>query len=404
MNNYKDKNHKFQEWNEKKFEPSLSIQQNPEKYFDSLTESEQMVLCSFINLFLKYSLVFPGQTYALSRWLGRHRVTINRAISKMKKMGVLSTFNPGKGKSLYYKIAPFFLEKSTLELYRPALEHYARKTGDLISFTFLFVLLNLSINAVEKKEITITRSDTTENYNKEYIYKPTTQLQLGVRGFRGERGIVGDKKSRMRRCGVVEANFDSPVMKKLTGELRLTKEGQVSLSCFNEHVLGYGLQQWRLTKNVKNPFVWLFNVCKNYAQQKGIPIKWREYYSLREQYSIEHSTPLVLTPEPRRPSRPSVIIQEPVLSRQERYDAIRTELEKLRTMLSDPSVGTNMFLTATKKFIEARTQSLFDELKMLEQENNDASKDLCNELQPYTLSTTPSQREENMGFSKTIES
>lgn len=260
---------KNQAWSKENAYPKQEIVNNPFRYIEDLTPSEQGVFHLFIWETLTRNWHTFGHKY-IAAGANCSVSTVKRAITKFKKDGVLIT----NYQHLYpsqYKISKIFEQPATLQRLSwifPSLKAF------LLAMLIPFGYVNLqgkSKNELQVKDKVITKVITNSKYQATVI--PHTKFK---------QHAYGDY-------------VISPVIHDIW-RLNLSLAGKVFLTPFHNDAIKYAHRVMKHARNIRKPYDWFFKLCLQWHSDRDLIPDWSYSYRLAEFFKVSKSDPMLIDP------------------------------------------------------------------------------------------------------------
>lgn len=284
---------------------------SPENFLQAIsllkTPSSKLILDFLLFLNSKYDLVDVSQE-ALGKYAGITREHCNRLIKELCLQGLLKKKKRYNDTSLY-EINPLFyhLKDKIKHIFR-SLNLFSLKLLKSIQKEYItsYILniysLSLRASASYTENITIRQNI---NEEKEGNSKLVENQEICVEKKEAGAGAFGKRVNKM------ESVVISPVLRKITNDLHLTKWGQLKLLVFENDILEQ-VHAILLTKTgINNPFAWFFGMAKKLSEERKKDINWDIYYRFKEQYQMPENPNYTFTKKapapyekPKKPERP----------------------------------------------------------------------------------------------------
>lgn len=331
-----------------------------------LTPTERRTLNNLLYLSNTCEVIGPSQNKWLAKKAGTRRETVNRAISKITKLGFIIK-KRNYNRACYYRINPFFFADDIRKLlapYLPALSYLP------------LVLLTLAYNTISASQdyITLkTLNPKSFSFLREYLYTSCRKRDLQLRDSQSKYGIWDDRRQKNKNFGKsskfsnrsnapfngVNATFnrssasmeqfkqdfseckDSPIpeyIRAIKG-LKLTKWGQIKLSAFPRGAVLHLDRKITSTKALRDPFGYAYRICLEWCKENNIQPDFKWANRLLEQYAMPTDAPMLLATDrklvsaPRTHSPQSAIEKPAVRTRDEQKIYYQSEIEKCQEIL-----------------------------------------------------------------------
>lgn len=254
-------------------DPSQEIKENIEQFLRSLSRCELRTLAYILKTSKKHSadIVFPSQLN-MSKSVGYHYNTINKAIAKFRELGFIATRRRFKSSS-FYKISEFLLNPFTqsrishllpgmrifaLSLLIPSISAASHK-GDLVK-QGLFGNIRLLNSSAKRAEVFVPYED--------------PMIKFAQR-------IYGN-------------NPVSPMIRQLNTHhsMNLSQYAMFKLSAFPDEAIEWASSKLQYTNNIRDPYNWIFKMCHDYCKDNDILPDWVYAGTLIVAHNMEKDTPI----------------------------------------------------------------------------------------------------------------
>lgn len=253
---------------------------NQEK-IKSLTPFQLKIFNMLINAYCKLRSVYISQS-TFARTIGCSLITVNRAIKVFKELKLI-TYSTCLGyRSLYLKPSPSILlsvHDKVLRKILPSLKSLMFKAiGQW--FTDFGRHNEPSENVDPEQNDALSNRSSYKSYytsHTDYDSKGRNSLNSGefknkpIKTVNMNQGIPTKKEiSDM----TVESNCltISPLMRKITKDLNLSRLGQARLLIYDEVALQATIDKWPSYSYHLDPFLWFEEHCKGYSFQHRLPV------------------------------------------------------------------------------------------------------------------------------------
>lgn len=216
--------------------------------------------------------------------LGTTREHINRMLSRLKQLGLVSFKQLGFNLPCIYKLNSYFRTINA----RDCLQHLFPSIKKIV-FKFINSFLT---NSKKSHYVLALNKNLIHNVPKRNVIHKRYNSNVNERGltmtFEEKRRVL----ERMKN-GEIEL---SPITPSVDGfkSLTLTTAGMVDLTAYTDEVVAYAdhvLSKKYGYNNLDNPFGYVIRICKNRSAELGLPVQIPFAHKLREFYGIELSAP-----------------------------------------------------------------------------------------------------------------
>lgn len=263
------------------FALSEKVRNDPTHFFSQLTAIQQRVLNQFFYLDSRYVDLWVSQE-AIARYVGISREHVNRILYHFESLGIISSAYRHLRTSRY-RLSNFFYDPKV----RSSL------VGIFAAFSFMPWNLTIFRNGEWHKrdqieKITQYKSKSSFiNYlsipdQSSYIPEPV----IHARAHEVVTLCHGSTNKFKNQDKVVMSDQKTEIRESIRAlkQLNLTIHGQIRLSVFPDRALEYGVKKIQYSVAAKDKFGLLFSICRDYCKDNLIPLDWKAFDKLKEEY------------------------------------------------------------------------------------------------------------------------
>lgn len=245
--------------------PVDDVLRDPEYYIRVyLSDKERKAL----NVILLWNRLYPGKAVPsqskLAGIVGVCRQTMNSILRKLHNLKLIFVGYRGVKRTCFYNVSPFFMKPDI----RSALKHLLPDLQNLVITALLSVFAGTQVFAYNPQY----RSSTTPSLlriNKKNIYISTkvTLSRIPMPRYMKELGNM-EQLSRQE----YGENPISPVIRRLTPLVGLTKWGQIKLSAFPDAAIEHVIDrlQYKESKDIRTLFAWIYVTAYRWCEENKI--------------------------------------------------------------------------------------------------------------------------------------